>query len=587
MMDTRISFWNWSVKKLLAFYPDSFFKAKINIVLTILILSILKVIVLLSLSWFHGQSIQFSRAIILIILYVVLLKLVLNSIIKIKFITHILIWIALILIVSNILFYSKTVNLLSLQFAYMITLSSFYILGNRFGIIYSFLANLPIVIYMMFGSKFIFYPDSAEALISPTFEIIAFLNMVTIVYSHYLFQRALSANILEKENLNVQLKIAVKNADQAAQSKSNFLSTMSHELRTPLNSVIGMTDLFLENPNASDKEENLKILKFSAFSLKTVIDDILDFNKLGFEKLHLEAISINLNSLMLDICAGLEIKAKEKGIELILAIDEVLKHQLVISDPTRITQIMFNLVGNAIKFTSAGSVTVNLKAININEDKINVRFSVVDTGIGIHENHFEQIFEPFSQASTSTTRNFGGTGLGLPIVKRLLGLFESDIHLESTLHKGSDFCFEIDFLRDKHTKIPEYEQDEDAADLSDLRILVAEDNLMNRMLLKKVLSKWNNEPVFVENGQEAIDQVLLQNFDVILIDLHMPLMDGYTAAKAIRELPNKQKSQIPIIAFTASVSNNLDDKIKLVGMNDYILKPFNIKDLYNKLKIYK
>lgn len=586
MINTRLSFWNFSVKKLFALHPDSFSKAKIGIVLSILLISILKVFIVLCLSWYYGQTIQLPRAILLILLYVGLLKLTLNNIIQIKFIAHTLIWIGLILVVTNILFFSKTVNLISLQFVFMITLCSFYILGNKFGIIYSFLSALPIVIYMTIGAKVNYLPDSTDTLISPAFEIIAILNFVTIIFAHYFFQRAFIANILEKEILNQQLKVAVKNANEATKSKSDFLSTMSHELRTPLNSVIGMTDLLIENPKAMDREENLRILKFSAVSLKSIINDILDFNKLGFDKLHLESISINLYTLIHDICAGLEIIAKEKGITLNVSVDETIKHKLLISDPTRITQIMFNLIGNAVKFTAKGSVTVSVKVLDIKDGRINVRFSVADTGIGIHNNKLQEIFEPFSQATTSTSRNFGGTGLGLPIVKRLLVLFNSQICLESTLHKGSDFCFEISFKQDENLQKFSTEQDNEIYDLSNLKILVAEDNQMNIMVLKKVLARWNNEPVFVENGQEAIDMLIFQDFDVILIDLNMPVMDGYTAAKLIRELPFEQKSQIPIIAFTASILNELEEKIKNAGMNDFIQKPFVAKELYRKLKIY-
>ncbi|TKB97758.1 ATP-binding protein [Pedobacter cryophilus] len=584
-MEQRLSFFNWSIKKLLFSESDSFSKAKIKIVYSVLLFSILKVLVVLFLTWFYGQSLQLGRAVVLLVIYVALLKLLLNNTIKLKVIAHILIWLGILLVISNILFFSQTVNLVSLQFVFMVTLSSFYLLGTRYGIIYSILGILPVIIYMSFGNELNYFPTNQDTLFSPAFEIIAFLNFTTIVFSHYLFQQAFLANVKEKEALNEQLKIAVKEANQAAQSKSDFLSTMSHELRTPLNSVIGMTNLFLDDTNSSDRTENLNILKFSAVSLHSLINDILDFNKLGADKLNLEAINVNLYELINDICLGLRYQANEKGIDLILDIDEVIKNQEVITDPTRITQIIYNLVGNALKFTSKGSVTVCLKAISISEENINIKFSILDTGIGISKDKQEEIFEPFNQASTSTTRDFGGTGLGLAIVKRLLLLLNSHINLESGLNTGSNFFFEIVFkLTEKVVLEPSASCTELDDNLSDLRILVAEDNLMNRILLKKVLSKWKNEPVFTENGQEALEKSASQLFDVILMDLHMPVMDGYTAAKAIRNLPNVDHSTVHIIAFTASVSNNLSEKVKDVGMNDYMYKPFNPKELYGKLK---
>ncbi|MDA9555785.1 ATP-binding protein [Pelobium sp.] len=583
-MEQRLSFWNWSIKKLLAIHPDTFVKAKINIIYTILLLSIFKIVIVLGFTSFYGQSMQLGRAVILMFFYTTLLKLMLNNSINIKFIAHTLIWMGLLIVVSNILFFSQTVNLISLQFVYMVTLSSFYLLGNQFGILYSLIGVIPVAFHMLFGVESNYFSKSADTLVSPAFEIIAFLNFVTIIISHYLFQQAFLANVKEKEVLNEQLKAAVQEANQAAQSKSDFLSTMSHELRTPLNSVIGMTDLFLDNPKGIDREENLKILKFSAVSLKSVINDILDFNKLGSEKLNLESISINLYSLMQDICAGLELKANEKGIGLKLVIDKQIKGKHVISDPTRLTQIMYNLIGNAIKFTPEGSVTVNLKVLESVDEYIKVHFSVIDTGIGINKEQQEEIFEPFNQASSSTTRNYGGTGLGLPIVKRLLLLFGSQINLASAPDKGANFYFDIIFKEDKSIRTNHLNEDQVSLDLSALKVLVVEDNMMNRLLLKKVLAKWNNEPVFAENGAEAVQLVNAHYFDVILMDLHMPVMDGYTASKTIRGLSDKEKSQVPIIAFTASVSHNLDDKIKSAGMNDYIYKPFKPNELYQKLK---
>lgn len=471
-----------------------------------------------------------------------------------------------------------------MQFMFMMILSGFYLLNRGFGVFYSILAVIPVILFMIINGDLQNLHNSTEGLGSPTYEIMIFLNFVTMILGHYLFYQALIRNVKEKELLNEKLLIAVNEANIAAQSKSDFLSTMSHELRTPLNSVIGMAELLSDELTSPEQEENLKILNFSAASLHTLINDILDFNKLGSEKLYLESIAVNLHSLIHNICSGLRIQAKEKGLELVLEIDEELKQIPISTDPTRISQILFNLTGNAIKFTSSGSVKIQVRILDKDADKINVRFSITDTGIGINAEKMESIFEPFTQASTSTTRNYGGTGLGLAIVKRLLTLFESSVHLESEEGTGSKFWFDISFKRNNQALDNDSTGKEQIFDLNGLRVLVVEDNPVNSLLLKKIFQKWSNIPDFARDGYEALVKVSANNYDLILMDIHMPLLDGYETTMKIRELSDKEKSTVPIIALTASVSNNLSDKIREAGMNGYLSKPYNPKELYSKLR---
>ena len=582
-MNKYSSLFNWSLSKLLATETRSFNRARLKILFTILSFTLIKLVVVIPIAIYHNQPYQLERAAVMLVIGLLLLKYLLSNKNSTLIISQIIVWIGLFFVWSNIFFYRQAINVVTLQFVFTIIISSFYLLGTRPGIIYSVLSTIPIALYMVFGPKLVLSAISPTELASPGFEIIVILNLVTFVIINYLYHEAFRLNMSEKESLNNKLENAVKDANRASESKSDFLSTMSHELRTPLNSVIGMTQLLLEDSHSKEQAENLKILKFSAVNLHSLINDILDFNKLGADKLKLEAISVNIASLMHDICAGLRLQAKEKALRLVLKIDDAIKDKCVITDPTRITQIISNLAGNAIKFTSKGSVTVSLKVLSIDSEDLNIRFSVVDTGIGIDSDKQEAIFEPFMQASTSTTRNFGGTGLGLAIVKRLLMLFNSSINLESTSGSGSKFFFDISFKRD--TEVPAVEKPfTEEFDLRQLRILVAEDNPMNRLLLKKVLSKWNNEPEFAMNGQEAVQKLSSGTFDVVLMDIHMPVMDGYEATKVIRGMADLQKSAIPVIALTASVSNNLNEKIKEAGMNDYIYKPFDSKELYTKLK---
>jgi len=582
-MEKKIPFFNFSLIRLLASEPNSFNKAKIKIFFTVLMFSIVKALVVIAVALYHNQSFQVGRALVLLSFYLILLKFLLANRVYFTSIAHIMIFLGLLTIWSVVYISAQTVNIVTLQFVFMLILSSFYLLGTRTGILYALFGILPVVLYIISGRDLISFDIASNILASPGYEILVVLNFFTIITSHYLFHKAFVENVEEKETLNLQLQVAVNEANQAAQSKSDFLSTMSHELRTPLNSVLGMTNMFLDDPNSSDREENLKILKFSASTLHSLINDILDFNKLSSDKVNLEAVSVNLYELINDVCSALHFTAREKKIDLVIDVDESLKDEYLIIDPIRITQIIYNLAGNALKFTAKGSVAVRLKVLERNNDTVNVRFSIIDTGIGINPDQQELIFEAFNQASSSISRNFGGTGLGLAIVKRLLLLFNSDIQLESVPGSGSNFFFEIAF---KQSKAPVQQlelQETTAYDLSHLKILVAEDNLMNRLLLEKIFTKWSNKFIFVANGEEAIKKASEEVFDVILMDLYMPLVDGYMAARTIRNLPEPHRS-VCIIAFTASVSNSLNDDVKAAGMNDYISKPFNIKELYNKLK---
>jgi len=583
-MPEKPKFFNWSLKNLISTIPDPLEQSRVKILYTFLILSILKVLIVIPFAYHNKQFPQLIIALFLLIAYTLLTKLLLSHKKFAVMIAHLMIVLGLVIVISVLFGLAKTINIMAMQFMFMMILSGFYLLNRGFGVFYSILAIIPVVLFMIVNGDLQNLHNSTEGLGSPAYEIMVFLNFVTMILGHYLFHQALTRNVKEKEQLNEKLLIAIKEANSAAQSRSDFLSTMSHELRTPLNSVIGMAELLSDELTSPEQEENLKILNFSAASLHTLINDILDFNKLGSEKLYLESIAVNLHSLIHNICSGLRIQAREKGLELVLELDEELKQIPISTDPTRISQILFNLTGNAIKFTSSGSVKIQVKVLDKDADKISVRFSITDTGIGINPEKMESIFEPFTQASTSTTRNYGGTGLGLAIVKRLLTLFESSVNLESEEGKGSKFWFDISFKRNNQALDNDGNSKEQIFDLNGLRVLVVEDNPVNSLLLKKIFQKWSNIPDFARDGYEALVKVSANTYDLILMDIHMPLLDGYETTLKIRELSDKEKSTVPIIALTASVSNNLSDKIREAGMNDYLSKPYNPKELYSKLR---
>ena len=583
-MPDKPLFFNWSLKRLLSTIPDSLGQSRVKILFTFLIFSLLKVIIVIPLAYYDDKLPQFRLSIILFIVYTVLTKLLLSHRKYATMISHFMIIMGLVLVTSVFFGLAKTINIMALQFIFMIILSGFYLLNRGYGIFYSVLSIAPVIVFMITNGNLQNLSVGPGGLGSPTYEILVILNFITIVLAHYLYYQALNRNVQEKELLNEKLQIAVMEANIAAQSKSDFLSTMSHELRTPLNSVIGMAELLSDELTSPEQEENLKILNFSAASLHTLINDILDYNKLGSEKLYLEAIGVNLYSLMHDICSGLKIQAREKGLDLILDIDQEIDSVPISTDPTRISQIIFNLAGNAIKFTSSGSVKIQLQVIGKDTDFINIRFAITDTGIGIDAEKLETIFEPFTQASTSTTRNYGGTGLGLAIVKRLLTLFESSVLVESQPGVGSKFWFDIKFKRNNQFLDSLTSDKGQVFDLEGLKVLVVEDNPVNSLLLKKIFQKWNNVPDFAKDGYETLDKVQHNTYDLILMDIHMPLLDGYETTRKIREMADPEKSQIHIIALTASVSSNLTEKIQEAGMDDHLSKPYNPKELYAKLR---
>lgn len=585
-MKSEISFFKFSLDNIFKDETDSLLKAKYKILFTVFVLAFIKGMLAIGTAAYFVQYFQLVRAIIYTTVYAILFYCFLKKILSFKTLAHFIVIGGLILVYTNSFVAAKTVNLVTVQFIFTLILSSFYILNLRLGVLYSALGIFPVLFSLVLGRPFSTSSTNGE-LASPGYELIVFLNFITIIYIPYLFYQAFVNTLKEKEDLNLQLQTAVKVANEAVKSKSEFLSTMSHELRTPLNTVIGTTDLLLSDTYEPHQAENLKDLKFSAKCLLDIVNDILDYNKLESSKLKIEKINVDLTRLLNKVCSGMHSQASDKNIDLKLEIDEEISNYDVVTDPTRITQICYNLIGNAIKFTSVGEVVVKLEVLKKEMKYLFIRFTVKDTGIGISQPQQASIFEPFNQASSSITRNFGGTGLGLSIVKRLLLLFDSNINLVSEEHQGSTFFFDVKFkyhiksetLTTRKTLTTIIDKD-----ISDLRVLVAEDNLMNRVLIKKVFSKWNNTPVFAENGQQAIEMAAKTKFDVILMDLHMPIVDGYLAAKTIKFGTNNTNHATQIIAFTASISNEILKDVKEAGMTDYIYKPFDANEMFNKLR---
>jgi len=420
-------------------------------------------------------------------------------------------------------------------------------------------------------------------------------SFIFIIFVQNYFYRAFIKNIRqlkvtaeERGSLNVELEKVLEKAEKSSQAKSEFLSTMSHEIRTPMNAVIGMTNLLMMGSPRPDQKDNLEILKFSANNLLALVNDVLDFNKIESGKVVFENIKFNLVELMQNVCGGQRLKAEEKGLDFILEMDNNLRNKDVFGDPTRLSQIIFNLTSNGIKFTHNGTVWVKVNQLENRHTSITVDFSVKDTGIGIERENLNAIFEPFTQESITTTRQYGGTGLGLAIVKRLLELQNLRMSVQSQPGKGSEFSFTMEFP--VSTEIAAEPVAKKAVVLTNLesmgtpRVLIAEDNMVNVMLMKKLFSKWNIIPTIAENGERAIEMVQYGNFDIILMDLQMPVLNGFDAAVEIRKLPDPKKANIPIIALTASALFDIRERVFGSGMNDYVSKPFKPDELREKMQ---
>lgn len=387
---------------------------------------------------------------------------------------------------------------------------------------------------------------------------------------------------LERIHKEEELIEAKRQAEHASMAKAQFLSTMSHEIRTPLNAVIGISHLLLQDDPRPEQLENLHALRFSGENLLALINDILDFSKIEAGKIEFEEVDFSLSQLLKGIQHSLAFKAEEKGVTLRISQNEAIPETLT-GDPTRLSQIMNNLVSNAIKFTQQGSVEVRVKIASQEEGKVKLTFEVEDSGIGIPEEKQSHIFDSFSQASSDTTRHYGGTGLGLAITKKLLELQGSQIQLNSREGEGSLFYFDLEFkvsnqrIEDKSVFV---QGNEPFHSLEGYKVLLVEDNKMNVIVARQFLNKWKLAFEHAENGQEAVDRVIGgEQYDLILMDLQMPVLDGYEASLHIR----KVFPTLPIIALTASAMLEIQERVYKVGMNDFVTKPFNPRELYHKI----
>jgi len=393
------------------------------------------------------------------------------------------------------------------------------------------------------------------------------------------------SDVTEDRYHHLDIQAARHQAERASRAKSEFLSVMSHEIRTPLNAVIGITHLLSQESPRADQADNLKVLRFSAETLLVLVNDILDYSKIEAGRVELEETDLSLREIIEGIRLSLSALAEEKGICLQSSVASDVPERLV-GDPVRIGQVLMNLVSNAVKFTPSGRVTVDVGVRGEREGRVTLAVGIEDTGVGIDPDHIARIFDPFTQAQSSTTRRFGGTGLGLAITERLLKMYGSAVTVESEPGRGSRFSFEIELKRASGVSTGERAAAQalrDPSDLRGLRVLLAEDNEANVCIATKFLKRWGAVVDVAPNGLRAVEMARGGPYDVVLMDLQMPEMDGFEAASLIRAA----RADLPIIALTADAVLESRHRVFAVGMNDYLTKPFNPRVFFGKLSRYR
>jgi signal transduction histidine kinase/CheY-like chemotaxis protein len=368
-----------------------------------------------------------------------------------------------------------------------------------------------------------------------------------------------------------------EDAIEASNAKSQFLSMMSHEIRTPMNAIIGLSHILGDNNPRPDQEENIEALNYSGKILLNLLNNVLDYSKMETKGVELDSIPTNVITAVRQIKKIHESGCLSKGITFNLEVDE--KLPTVYMDIVRFNQVINNLVTNAIKFTKKGSVTLRISKQEDRDGHLRIRTEVIDTGIGITKNQQENIWQPFTQASVSTNRLYGGTGLGLPIVKAVVEAMGSTVQIESELEKGSRFYFDLELEAISQERLNQVSEKKER-NLKGRRILLVEDDKINIMVGKQILEKANLVVDVAYNGLMAVNMVKNNDYCAVLMDIQMPVMDGYTSSMEIR----KFNTELPILALSASVFIEVKSKVEQSGMNGFVFKPFDPEDLYNRIE---
>ena len=393
-------------------------------------------------------------------------------------------------------------------------------------------------------------------------------------------------DITERKLTEQRLMLEKEQAEQTIQSRENFLSLMSHEIRTPLNAMLGITHLMLESKPREDQKELLQTLEFSSNNLNTLVNDILSYAKLGSGAVTFEQKPFNLLEFVHGVKLTYKSLANAKGVTFRLLLEDEAP-EIVVGDVNRLGQILNNLLSNAVKFTQTGQIVLSLYVLEEEDEQYQLLFEIADTGIGVPENKLSTIFDPYQQADEDIARKFGGTGLGLSIVKNLVQLQSGKVEVSSVVGQGTTFKVQLPFAKPSSAEMQQENTPRqllsEYQSLEGFKVLYVEDVVPNQLLMEGLSNKWKIDLDTALNGLEALEKVKQHHYDLILMDIHMPEMDGYEATAEIRKLHDPHYANIPIIALTASISDKTKNHIQEAGMNDYVAKPINPRDLHRKL----
>ena len=400
-----------------------------------------------------------------------------------------------------------------------------------------------------------------------------------------LLTRTTVFNATDRGEYERELRRERERAERADKAKADFISMISHEIRTPLNAIMGVAHLLGASELSPKQEKYVRILRSSSENLLHLVNEVLDFSKIESGNVSLEERAFDLRRLIRQAAYDLQMKAEEKGLALETRVDERLPDALL-GDPVKIGQVLTNLLGNALKFTAKGSVVVELQVLELETEAVSFELGVADTGIGIAPERLAHIFEDFTQASYDIGMKYGGTGLGLSISKRLVELHGSRLEVESELGAGTRFSFRLRLKTAEPTAVEVPVEESDAQTLKGLRVLVADDNEVNVFVLTGMLRKWGVAYDVVTNGRQAVESVRTGDYDLVLMDLRMPELDGYAATRQIRALPDERLARLPVFAISASTRMGHQHELDAAGFTEFVGKPINPDVLFRKLARY-